>query len=181
MDEKQLEKLRYPIGKFSFNLAADETEGKRWISGIEKLPAEIRKSVNGLNQEQLSTTYRDGGWTVKQVVHHLADSHINAYIRIKLALTENNPTIKPYEEAEWAKLDDAKNLPVEISLSLLDALHTRWVFMLRKLSADDFNKTIYHPESKKEMSVKYLVAMYAWHGSHHTAHITELRKREGWS
>lgn len=180
MSDSELEKLRYPIGNFSFNANADEKEIREWISEIEKLPAQIRNAVKGLSEEQLSATYRDNGWTVKQVVHHLADSHINAYIRIKLALTENNPTIKPYEEAEWAKLDDAKNLPVEISLSLLGALHARWVHALKKLSADDFNKTVYHPESKKKMSVRYLAAMYAWHCRHHTAHITELRKRNKW-
>ena len=180
METISLDQLRYPIGKFSFNSTADEKEIKQWISEVEKLPSRIRNAVKGLNEEQLNTTYRDGGWTVKQVVHHLADSHINAYVRIKLALTENNPTIKPYEEKLWAEMDDAKNLPVEISLSLLDALHARCVYMLKKLSVDDFNKTIYHPESKREMSVKFLVSLYAWHGRHHCAHITFLRERNKW-
>jgi len=180
METILLDRLRYPIRKFSFSANADENKIRQWIADIENLPSQMRNAVKGLSETQLNTTYRDGGWTVKQVVHHVADSHINAYIRIKLALTEKKPTIKPYEEAEWAKLDDAKNLPVEISLSLLDALHARWVHALKKLSTDDFNKTVYHPESKKEMSVKYLVAMYAWHSSHHTAHITELRKRNKW-
>jgi hypothetical protein len=177
MQESELEKLKYPVGKFSFNANAGEKEIKQYISEIEKLPSQIRTAVKGLNEVQLNTPYRPDGWTVKQVVHHLADSHINAYIRIKLALTENNPTIKPYEEKLWAEMDDARNLPVEVSLSLLDALHARWTYMLKKLSAADLTKTVFHPESKREMSVKFLIAMYAWHGRHHCAHITSLRER----
>lgn len=180
MEDIQLEKLRYPIGKFSFNAKADEKEIKKWIEEIEQLPFNARESVKGLNEEQKNTSYRKDGWTVKQVIHHLADSHINAYCRIKLALTENHPTIKPYEETLWAEMDDAKNLPVEISLKLLEALHIRWVHLLKKLSASDFEKTVYHPESGRDMSVKFLIHLYSWHGKHHCAHITSLRERMKW-
>ena len=179
METTELEKLRYPTGKFSFNANADEQEIAKQISEIENLPSEISGAVKGLNDSQLDTTYRDGGWTVRQVVHHLADSHMNAFMRVKLALTENKPTIKPYDENEWAKLDDMK-LPVESSLSILYSLHVRWVYLLKKISLNDLNKTVYHPESKREMSVKFLIGLYSWHGKHHTAHITELRKRMKW-
>jgi len=172
--------LRYPIGKFSFNAKADAQDIKQWISDIQNLPSKIRNAVNGLSEAQLKTTYRDGGWTVKQVVHHVADSHLNAYVRIKLALTENHPTIKPYEEAKWAELDDAKNLAVEISLLLLDSLHARWAHMLKQLSASEYEKTVFHPESKRDMSVKFLMHLYSWHSKHHTAHITSLRETKGW-
>lgn len=180
METISLDQLRYPVGKFSFNANADGKEISRWISEIEKLSADLRNAVKGLNDTQLNTPYRDDGWTVRQVIHHLADSHMNAYIRIKLALTENNPTIKPYEEKLWAEMDDAKNLHIEISLAILVPLHARWVHMLKKLSAEDLTKTVFHPESKREMSVKFLIALYAWHGRHHTAHITELKKRMNW-
>ena len=179
MTESQTEDLRYPIGKFNFNADADEQAIQKAISEIEKFPTLIREAVKGLSDHQLDTPYRDGGWSVRQVVHHLADSHINAYIRVKFALTENNPIIKPYEENAWAQLEDSK-LPVEISLSLLEALHQRWVFILKKLSADDLNKTVVHPQNNREMSVKFLIFLYAWHGAHHTAHVTELRKRMKW-
>lgn len=180
MQTISFEALRYPIGNFSFNAIAEAKEINRHISDIENLPAQMRKAVEGLSETQLCTTYRDGGWTLKQVVHHVADSHINAYVRIKLALTESRPTIKPYEESKWADLDDAKNMPVETSLSLLESLHARWAHMLKHLSSEDFVKTVFHPESKRDMSVNFLIQLYAWHGRHHTAHITSLRERKGW-
>ena len=180
MQESDLEKLRYPIGKFEFHSSASSSEVKEWIKEIEQLPAVLKKSLKGLNEKQLNTPYREGGWTVKQVVHHIADSHINAYIRVRLALTENHPTIKPYKEALWAELDDAKNLPVEISISLLESLHLRWTHLLKKLSASDYEKTVYHPESNRDMSIKFLMHLYSWHGNHHCAHITSLRKRNKW-
>ncbi len=178
MDE--LEKLRYPIGKFSFNEKLDKSGIKKCVIEIEALPGLARNAVTGLNDTQLNTPYREDGWTVQQVIHHLADSHMNAYCRMKLALTENHPTIKPYEETLWAEFDDAKNLPAEISLKLLEALHTRWAHLLNKLSEKDFEKTVYHPESGSDMSVNYLTQLYSWHGMHHCAHITELRKRNKW-
>lgn len=180
MTEQKTEKLSYPIGKFSFSANSDEKKINHWISDIGNLPLQLRNAVKGLSETQLDTTYRDGGWTVKQVVHHVADSHINAYVRTKLALTEKHPIIKPYEEAKWAELDDAKNLSVEISLSLLDSLHARWVHLLKNISASDYEKTVFHPESKREMSVNFLIQLYAWHCKHHTAHITSLRERKGW-
>jgi hypothetical protein len=180
METISLDQLRYPVGKFAFNANADEKEIQKWISEIEKLPSQIRDAVKGLNDAQLNTAYRPDGWTVRQVVHHVADSHMNAYMRFKLALTENKPTIKPYEEKLWAEMEDSKDLSPEISLSLLDSLHTRWVYILKKLSAADLDKSVFHPESKREMSVKFLLALYAWHSKHHVAHITELRKRMKW-
>jgi len=180
MDPISIDQLRFPVGKFSFNTNADNKEIMHWISEIEKLPSLLRDAVKGLNEEQLNTAYRPDGWTVRQVVHHVADSHMHAYIRTKHALTENKPTIKPYEEKLWAEMDDSKDLPVEVSLSLLDSLHTRWIYLLKKLSADDLNKTVFHPESKREMSVKFFLALYAWHCRHHVAHITELSKRIKW-
>ena len=180
METLTLDQLKYPIGKFSFNANADDKEVKQWISEIEKLPAQLRIAVKGLNDAQLDTPYRDGGWTLRQVVHHLADSHMNAYTRIKLALTEDHPTIKPYSEKLWAEMDDAKKLPVEVSIAILEPLHARWVQMLRKISGDQLSRSVFHPESKREMSVKFLMNLYAWHGKHHTAHVTELRKRSDW-
>lgn len=180
MDEKELEKLRYPIGIFFFNAAANEREIKKWIRDIEKLPANLKKAVKGLNKKKLNTPYRNGGWTAKQVVHHLADSHINAYCRVKLALTENIPTVKPYDEAVWAELEDYKNTPIKISLLLLEALHYRWVILLQKLTANELERKYFHPENKREITLKELIALYSWHCRHHTAHITELRKRNKW-
>jgi uncharacterized damage-inducible protein DinB len=180
METTSLDQFRYPVGKFAFNANANEKEIQQWISEIENLPAQLRNAVKGLKDEQLNTAYRPDGWTLRQVVHHVADSHMHAYTRIKLAVTENKPTIKPYEEKLWAEMEDSKKLAPEISLSLLDALHTRWVYTLKKLSAEDLNKTVFHPESKREMSVKFLIALYSWHGRHHCAHITSLRERNNW-
>lgn len=174
------EQLSYPIGKFKFPDGAGEKEIQKWISDIEQLPAQLRNAVQGLNEVQFNTPYRDGGWTVRQVVHHVADSHMNAYIRFKLALTEDKPAIKPYLEKLWAELEDSTKLPVDLSLDILTPLHERMVYVLRTVKGDQFDHIVYHPESKREMSVKFLIALYAWHGKHHTAHITELRKRSGW-
>ena len=169
---------RYPIGPFTHHpgSAADHAA---WIDDIAALPARLREAVAGLDEAQLDTPYRPGGWTVRQVVHHLADSHINSYVRFRLALTESNPTIKPYEERVWAALPDARSADVAVSLTLLDALHARWVQLLRSLHEPDFAKTIHHPEAGT-LDLDCLTAMYAWHSRHHVAHVTELRKREGW-
>ena len=156
------------------------SEIKKWIRDIEKHPDNLKKAIKGLNEKKLNTPYRHGGWTVKQVVHHLADSHMNAYIRIKLALTENIPAIKPYEEAQWAEMDDAKKAPINISLSLLNALHKRWTMMNKKLKDADYSKSVFHPEKKREVTIKEFLEMYSWHCRHHTAHITSLRKRNKW-
>ena len=180
MEDTQLEKLRYPIGQFEFHSSASDLEVKKWIRNIENHPANLKKSVKGLNETKLNTPYREGGWTVKQVVHHLADSHMNAYIRIKLALTENIPTIKPYEEAQWAEMDEAKNAPINISLSLLEALHQRWTMMNKKIKPAYYSKSVFHPEKKREVTIKEFLEMYSWHCRHHCAHITALRKRMKW-
>ena len=171
--------LRYPIGKFSFNGPLSEAARTVCISDIEQTPGNLRTAVNGLSPQQMDTPYREGGWTVRQVVHHLPDSHMNAYVRFKLALTEDNPTVKPYAEDRWAELADTRSTPPEVSLTLLDSLHDRWVRLLRSLSPDDWQRTFRHPELGA-VSLEKNVALYAWHGKHHVAHITELRKRMGW-
>ncbi|MGG0186626.1 YfiT family bacillithiol transferase [Bacillus rhizoplanae] len=170
--------LRYPIGHFTYeeNITQDTIEN--WIGQIENLPIELTQAVKDLDKNQLDTPYRPGGWTVRQVVHHIADSHMNSYIRFKLALTENNPTIKPYMEEKWAELPDS-TLPIDVSLSLLESLHTRWVTLLRSMKSNDLAKTFNHPESGSN-KLGVTVGLYAWHGRHHTAHITSLRDRLGW-
>jgi len=149
------------------------------IQTIAETPTKFRAAVRGLNESQLDTPYRDGGWTVRQVVHHVPDSHVNAYVRLKLALTESSPTIKPYAEDKWAQLDDSRSTPIEVSLSLLESLHMRWDLLWRSLSPEDFSRKLIHPDHG-ERNIDWLVFIYAWHGQHHTAHITELRKAKGW-
>lgn len=139
----------------------------------------MRDAVQGLNEEQLDTPYRDGGWTLRQVVHHVPDSHLNAYTRIKLALTEPAPVIKPYDEAAWANLPDTRDVPIDVSLNLLDAVHTRWVALLHAMSDDDFRREYVHPETGRH-NLDHLLALYAWHGPHHIAHITTTRQQMGW-
>ena len=174
------EDLRFPIGRFRFPDSLGERERADCIDAIGATPARLREAVRGLTPEQIETPYRDGGWTVRQVVHHVPDSHLNAYVRFKLALTEDTPTIKPYEEARWAELEDTRRVPLEVSLALLDALHERWVVLLRSLGAEDFARTFRHPELNRVMTLEQLLALYAWHGAHHIAHITSLRERNGW-
>ena len=170
--------LRYPIGKFQSSTPTEENR-KKFLAQIEETPKKLREAVSGLSREQLHTPYRDGGWTVQQVVHHVADSHMNAYTRFKLALTEDEPTIKPYNETRWAELSDSQTTPVETSLALVDALHERWGNLLRGMSAADFQRRLNHPE-RGPMSLDDTLALYAWHGRHHVAHITGLRGRKGW-
>jgi uncharacterized damage-inducible protein DinB len=169
---------RYPIGKAEIKSSLTPEQRKDLLDQIAYLPANLREAVRGMNDAQLDTPYRDGGWTVRQLVHHIADSHMNAYIRFKLGLTEDTPTIKPYDENSWAKLKDS-SLPVEGSLALIDSLHRRWVALMFSVAPEDFQKGIKHPE-RGEMKLDALVSLYAWHGQHHTAHITELKKRQGW-
>src|SRR5271168_3022977 len=170
---------RYPIGKLTYEgLADDATRAKR-IAIIAETPAKFRAAVSGLTEAQLDTPYREGGWTVRQLAHHVPDSHMNAYIRFKLALTEEEPTIKPYEEARWAELADTAETPVETSLALLDALHTRWVTLLNSLKPSDWSRKFKHPEMGP-MTLDRTLALYAWHGKHHVAHITALRKTKSW-
>jgi uncharacterized damage-inducible protein DinB len=173
--------LRYPTGRFHRpKRPLENAERRQMIDTIARTPAEIRAGIRGLSDEQLDTPYRPGGWTVRQVVHHVPDSHMNAFIRMKLALTEETPTIKPYDEAAWAKLADARETPIETSLTLLDALHERWVCLMRSMSPSDFSRSLNHPDWDAPMSLDTLLALYAWHGPHHTAHITSLRQRMGW-
>ena len=171
--------LRYPTGKFDAPETVSATDLLNWIDTIEKLPERLTKEVKSLNDSQLDTPYRDGGWTVRQVVHHVADSHMNAYIRFKLSLTEDTPTIKPYLQALWAELPDSK-APINLSLPILDGVHKRWLLILRSMKPDDFEKKMFHPEHNKELILKNVTALYAWHCNHHLAHITELKKRMGW-
>ena len=175
-----LETLQYPIGRFFWNGEAGEELREGWLKDIESTPAELRRSVAGLNATQLDTPYRPGGWTVRQVVHHYADDHMNAYVRFKLALTEDTPTIKPYSEPAWGELSDARIGPVEPSLILLTALHQRWLAGWRLLAADDWKRAFVHPRSGNTVSLERLGAQYSWHGRHHVAQIRALRNRSDW-
>lgn len=170
---------RYPVGRFERRPSVSATERASHIDTVAALPRSMRAAVHGLTDAQLDTPYRDGGWTVRQVVHHVADSHSNASIRFRLALTENEPTIKTYDEAEWAKLTDARTLPVAPSLQLLEGLHTRWVVLLRAMTDQDYARTLNHPEHGR-MSLSDLLQLYEWHCRHHVAHITRLRERSRW-
>lgn len=178
--EATLDQLRYPTGKFKAAESYTPDTINGYISTIESFPDALKKAVQNLNDAQLDTPYREGGWTIRQVVHHVADSHLNAYIRFKLALTEDNPTIKPYKEGLWAELEEAKHAPIELSLPLIEALHKRWVTFLKTLSPDDLKKTFHHPDSKADVPLNRATALYAWHCNHHLAHITELKKRKNW-
>jgi hypothetical protein len=171
--------LRYPIGQFSFSGTLSPADRSALIDQIAATPEKLRAAIRGLTDEQLDTPYRPDGWTVRQVVHHVPESHLNSYIRFKLAITEDKPTIKPYFEDRWAQLEDALVSPIEPSLDLLDALHQRWVWFLRSLKDEDFDRTFQHPELGL-VSLNKNVALYAWHGRHHVAHITTLRERMGW-
>lgn len=173
--------LRYPIGPFEWKGSATADDRRRSIEAIEHAPSALRAALTGLSAEQLDTPYRPGGWTVRQVAHHVPESHMNAYIRFKLALTEDQPTIKPYNESLWSATADVGLTPIETSLALLDALHQRWVILLRSLAPSDFARTFTHPEYGKTYALDWALAMYAWHGAHHTAHITALRERMGWT
>lgn len=170
---------RFPIGKFAYEGPPTEEQRKQLIAEIEKVPSAMRAATKGLSPQQIETPYRDGGWTVRQVVHHVPESHMNAYIRFKLALTEDEPTIKPYKEDLWSRLPDVESTPLETSLSMLDSLHSRWVLLLRSLKHEDWKRTFRHPEQGVVPLEKNL-ALYSWHGRHHVAHITELRKKMGW-
>ncbi len=168
--------LSYPIGEFEWSGPNTDAQRAAFIADIAAVPQRVRLAVAGLNDARLDTPYRPGGWTVRQLVHHIADSHMNAYIRFKLALTETQPLVKPYDEKAWAEMPDS-NLPIEVSLKLIDALHERWTVILRHMSAEDFGRKLKHPELGIVDLDRY-VALYSWHGKHHVAHITELRNRE---
>ncbi len=171
---------RYPIGRFEFKDESLSAEKRNeLIIQIEETPSRLREAVRGLTDEQLDTPYRPGGWTVRQVVHHVPDSHLNSYVRFKLALTEDEPTIKPYDEAAWADLNDSRSTPIDVSLGLLESLHSRWVVLLRSLGDGDLERRFLHPELGA-VSLGKNLGLYAWHGRHHVAHITTLRDRMGW-
>ena len=171
--------LRYPIGPFEELAEIGPEDRSRYMRELERLPAEMRAAVAGLTDEQLDTRYRPGGWTLRQVAHHVPDSHMNSYVRMRLALTEDEPTIRPYFEDRWAKLPDASRAPVGLSLDLLEALHGRWVFMLRGIEPEQWIRTFRHPE-RGTATLQANLALYAWHGRHHVAQITSLRARQGW-
>jgi len=170
---------RYPVGKFIRPEAYTTEFRNACLLGLEQAPAKLELAVAGLTEAQLDTPYRDGGWTVRQVVHHVADSHMQSYLRCKFAVSEDNFTVKPYDEAAWAQFEDATHLPVEVSLSLLRGLHRRWVAWFRSLPEQAFSRTMFHPENG-DMSLDLVGALYSWHCRHHTAHIEELRKQKGW-
>jgi hypothetical protein len=170
---------RYPIGKFTYDGPLTDDKKQKCLDDITRAPANLRAAVSGLSPQQLDTPYRPDGWTVRQVVHHVPESHMNAYIRFKLALTEEEPTIKPYAEDRWAVLADVRSTPIEVSLILLESLHTRWMHLLGSLAAADWKRTFRHPEIGL-MTLEKTLALYAWHGRHHVAHVTELRKRMSW-
>ena len=169
---EDLERLRYPVGRYVRPTSAlDAATRAAYINDLEQLPGVMRSLVSDLSDAQLDRPYRPGGWTIRQVVHHVPDSHMNMYVRMKLAMTEDVPTIKPYDEDSWSKLEDARTAPVALSLDLLDALHRRWVLFLRSLSSTDFGKTYVHPEMKGPVTLDQGLALYAWHSKHHAAHI----------
>jgi uncharacterized damage-inducible protein DinB len=179
-----IEALKYPIGREEeqdvYHIAFSEPLKVQLITEIQMLPGNLELAIQNLDAAQLETAYRPGGWTVKQVVHHVADSHINAYTRFKLGLTEDQPTIKPYDQEAWSLLPDAEKSPINVSLTLLHALHSRWVTLMESLTEEQWQRTVYHPERKISISLWELLKSYAWHGQHHVAHILQLRQRMNW-
>lgn len=179
MSAEELEQLRYPIGKFDASQSLTDDQVEQFILSIASLPVRLQEAVANMKAEQLDTPYREGGWTVRQVIHHLPDSHLNGYTRQKLALTEHAPTIRPYNEGAWAELPDSLQGAPEISLTLLAALHQRWVLLLKTLQPEQLQRRFIHPENG-EQRIREHIGLYAWHGEHHLAHITELKKRKRW-
>lgn len=171
--------LRYPIGKFDYQGVSTLEQRNQWIRDIAETPAKLREAVRDLNEDQLGTEYRPGGWNVRQVTHHLPDSHMNSFTRFRIALTEEEPTIRPYFEDRWAELSDSRRAPIEYSLDLLEALHKRWVFMLESLTDVEFSRTLRHPDLGL-LTLDKNLGLYSWHGRHHVAQITSLRKRLNW-
>lgn len=181
MNTTEIEHLKYPIGKRNYAGSLSDIELAADIKTVEELPNRLRTEVSHLSQDQLDTPYREGGWTVRQVVHHLGDSHMNAFIRCKLLLTEQEPTIKAYNEAAWAEKEDCINMPIAPGLNLLEALHQRWVVLLKSVSQVDLQRTYLHPQYGKVFTLLEAINLYAWHSRHHLAHITELKNRNSWT
>ena len=175
-----MEKLKYPIGQVKIPKEITDKEIEKWILDISNFPSNLEKLVSNLSEEQLETPYREGGWTIRQTIHHCGDSHINSYIRFKWTLTEDTPTIKAYFEDRWAELFDTKNAPIALSLQFLKAVHAKWVYLLKGLTEEDLNKAFVHPESGDTISLKKNIAIYAWHCNHHYAHIKNLLMRNNW-
>ena len=175
-----LEQLQYPIGRYRRPDVITKDHLQSWSEEIAALPGLLEAALDGWPDEQLDTPYRPGGWTVRQLVHHIADSHMNAHCRLRLALTEEQPTIKPYEQDGWVKLADADQMPVSHSLGIVRGVHARWAFLLKNLEANQLQRTFVHPEHGKVFTVEEMNGLYAWHGKHHVAHITELKKRMKW-
>jgi hypothetical protein len=180
MQEQDLEILRFPIGRFSKPMVISKELIQQWIGDIESFPSRMKKEVVDLSDAQLDTPYREKGWTIRQVVHHCADSHMNSLTRFKLTLTEDKPVVKPYWEDRWAELADSKMMPIAPSLQMLEGIHERWTVLLNSLSESDYAKSFIHPEHGKECRVDENIGVYAWHCNHHLAHITELKKRKNW-
>ena len=180
MEKKELETLRYPIGKFQMPESISDRQIKEWIDALEQFPGRLKELVQLLGPEQLETHYRQGGWTIRQLIHHISDSHHNSYIRFKWALTEGNPLIKVYDEKKWAELHDSKTAPIENSLIHLQAIHTKLVFLLRGLRREELKRTFVHPEGSVVTSLEENIGRYVWHGNHHYTHIANLIKRKGW-
>lgn len=174
-----MENLRYPIGRYQAEQSVTPRDVAKWVDEIKALPEQLQTAVSSLWDEQLDTPYREDGWTIRQVIHHIADSHLNGYTRIKLALTEDRPTIKPYDQEAWAELSDSE-LPVEVSLNLIEGLHQRWSYLLKSLDDEQLNRELIHPESGT-LVLKSMIGLYAWHGKHHLGHITNLKKRKNWT
>ncbi len=175
----EVDVIRFPVGDFSLDPDVTATKRNQWIAQMAEAPVKLRAALDGLDDQQINTRYREGGWTLRQVVHHLADAHLNGFVRFKLAVTEDQPLIKTYEEDRWAETADGRDSPAALSLQLLEALHERWVTLLDSLSESEFNRTFSHPQ-RGLMTIDKAIQLYAWHGIHHTAHITEFRKRQGW-
>ena len=174
------EQLKYPIGKFEKIGTVTEQQLAQYILDIETLPLKLKKQTEHLSDQQLDTPYRPEGWTIRQVVHHFADSHMNSFIRFKLALTEDSPIIKPYEEDLWVQLADSKKMAIKSSLMMIEGIHERWVFLLNSLTKSEFNKTFIHPQKEKPMDLYETTGLYAWHSNHHLAHIVNLKERMNW-
>ena len=178
--ENNIEQLQYPIGRYQKPDKFTPDQIQEWITVLQALPSWMDHCIENLDEHQLQVPYREGGWTIQQVVHHVADSHMNAYIRLKLALTEDNPTVKPYDEKAWAELADVSIVPVNVSVTLLHAIHRRMIAVMQRMQPSDWERTYYHPEHKRSFPIWEMVALYAWHSRHHTEHIKQLRQRMNW-